>query len=73
MNFLKLFFGRVLIQMDHYFSSKTYLEKNNNNNNKNVKKYAIVCALPETDDHINPFHVDFPYLFHLKTSENLGS
>ena len=31
----------------------------------------IFCALPEAEDHINSFQVDFPSLYHLKTSENL--
>ena len=33
-----------------------------------AKKYVIACALPETEDHIHSFQVDFPPLYHLKTS-----
>ena len=33
-----------------------------------AKKYLIVCALPETEDHVNPFQVDYPSSHHLKPS-----
>ena len=35
------------------------------------KNRITVCALPETEDHINSFQVDFPSPDHLRTSENL--
>ena len=68
---------KFLIQMDHFFGSTKYVEKNeknndnNNNNNNNCQKYVIACALAETEDHINSFQVEFPSLYHPKTSENL--
>ena len=30
----------------------------------NCQKYLIVCALTETEDHINPFQVDLPSPHH---------
>ena len=36
-----------------------------------AKKYVTVCVLPETEDHINLFQVNFLSLYHLKISENL--
>ena len=36
-----------------------------------AKKYAIVCALLETEDYINSFQVEFSYLYYLKASANL--
>ena len=36
-----------------------------------AKKYAIVCALPETEDYINSFQVDFSCLYYMKASANL--
>ena len=35
---------------------------------KTLKKYLILCALPETEDHINSFQVDVSSLM---SSENL--
>ena len=54
----------VLIQMDHFFCSTTYLEKNEKK--LTAKKYVIVCALLETEDHINSFQVDFPSIYQSK-------
>ena len=56
--------------MDHFFCSKTYLEKKNEKK-LTAKKYVTVCVLPETEDHINLFQVNFLSLYHLKISENL--
>ena len=39
-----------------------------NEKKKTPKKYLIVCALPETEDHINSFQVDVSSLM---SSENL--
>ena len=33
-----------------------------------AKKHLIVCALPETEDHINSFQVDLPSPHYLKAS-----
>ena len=38
---------------------------------KYCKKYLIVCALTETEDHINSFQVEVHSPCHLRTSENL--
>ena len=48
---------KFLIQMDHFFASTTYVEKNEKRKKKknNCQKYFITCALPETEDHINSF------------------
>ena len=56
---------RVLIQMDYFFCSATYLEKNEKT--LTSKKCVIFCALPETEDCINSFQVGF----HSLSSENL--
>ena len=55
--------------MDHFFCSTTYLEKNEKE--LTAKNYAIVYALPETENHINSFQFDFHSLYHLKVFENL--
>ena len=54
--------------MNHFFSSTTCLDKIKKITTKNR---IIVCALPETEDHINSFQVDFPSSDHPRTSENL--
>ena len=38
---------------------------------KYCKKYLVVCALTETEDHINLFQVEVHSTCHLRTSENL--
>ena len=38
---------------------------------KYCKKYLIVCALTETEDHVNSFQVEVNSPCHLRTSENL--
>ena len=55
----------VLIQQNHFFCSTTCLEKIEI---INCQKSLIVCALPETEYHVNSFQVDLPSLHHLKTS-----
>ena len=56
---LNLSFGqelKFLIQMDHFFASTTYVEKNEKRKKKkNNCQNLITCALPETEDHINSF------------------
>ena len=51
---------RVLIQMNHFISSRIYWEKMK-------KKNLIACALTETEDHTNSFQVEV----HSMSSENL--
>ena len=38
---------------------------------KYCKKYLIVCALTETEDHVNSFQVEVHSPCHLRTTENL--
>ena len=45
------------------------LRKNDERNN--CQKISLVCALPETEDHIDSFQVDVPSSCQLETSENL--
>ena len=42
-----------------------------NEKNPTVKKYPIVCVLPETKDHINLLQIEISPLYRLKTSGNL--
>ena len=42
-----------------------------NEKNLTVKKYPIVCIVPETKDHINLLQIEIPSLYRLKTSGNL--
>ena len=42
-----------------------------NEEKKYCKKYLPVCALTETEDHINSSQVEVHSTCHLKTSENL--
>ena len=42
-----------------------------NEEKKYCKKYLIVCAFTETEDHINSFQVKVDSPCHLTTSENL--
>ena len=45
------------------------LRKNDERNN--CQKISFVCALTETEDHLDSFQVDVPPPCHLGTSENL--
>ena len=51
-----------------YFAYFFYNMFRKNEKKLTAKKYLIVCALPETEDHINSFQVKFPSLYHQKTS-----
>ena len=51
--------------MNNFFSSKK-------RKSLTAKKHFIVCALPETERHINSFEVDLPTSYHLKTPENFS-
>ena len=69
MNSLNLSFLGQELKSSH--SNKSFLLLNNvfRKNEKNwLPKYLIVCALTETEDHINPFQVHLPSPHHLKTS-----
>ena len=38
---------------------------------KYCRKYLIVCALTETEDHVNSFQIEVQFPCRLRTSENL--
>ena len=69
MNSLNLPFGQ---QLKSFYSNKSFRLLNNmfrkNEKKLTAKKHLIVCALPETEVHINSFQVDLPSPHHLKTS-----
>ena len=59
-------------ELKSFYSNKSFLLLNNMFRKKwknlTAKTYLIVCALTETEDHINPFQVDLPCPHHLQTS-----
>ena len=80
-NSLNLFFGQ---ESKSFYSNGSFLLLNDIFRKKQEKKgkrkkrkkltavkYTIFCTLPETEDHINSFHVNCNSLYYLKTTENL--
>ena len=59
-NYLNLSFGQ---ELKSSYSNGSFLLLNNIFRKKLNK--LIVCALPETENHINSFQVYFPSLYHL--------
>ena len=72
MNSLNLSFGQ---ELKRSYLNESFLLLNNmfrKNEKKKIiitaKKFLIVFALPETEDHINSFQINLPPPYHLKTS-----